>query len=99
VDGDSQDPEQATPEELQRRIEAFRQRRGADGPGFGRAAALVMSLGISLVAVIYGAFVLGDLLKTHTGLAWILPGTLLLGAAAAGWVGYLLIRPLLRDPS
>jgi len=99
VDRDPQDPEEATPEELQRRIEAFRKRRGSDAPGFGRAMALVMSLGVSLVAVMYGAYVLGGLLKAHTGAAWTLPFSLLLGAAAAGWVGYLLIRPLLRENS
>jgi threonine/homoserine/homoserine lactone efflux protein len=97
VDEAPLDSEEATPEELQRRIEAFRQRRGTDGPGFGRAMALVMSLGVSLVAVMYGAYVLGGLLKAHTGSAWALPLSLLLGAAAAGWVGYLLIRPLLRE--
>jgi len=99
VDEAPLDSEEATPEELQRRIQAFRQRREAGAPGFGRAMALVMSLGVSLVAVMYGAYVLGGLLKAHTGASWALPLSLLLGAAGAGWVGYLLIRPLLREDS
>lgn len=92
-----QDLQEATPEDLQRRIQAFRQRQETGTPGFGRALALVMTLGVSLVAVMYGAYFLGGLLKAHTGAAWAMPVSLLLGAAAAGWVGYLLIRPLLRE--
>ncbi len=92
------DSSESTPERLQQRIDGFRKRRRAE-PGLGRAMALVMSLGVSLVAVMYGSYVLGGILRSHTGLAWILPATLLTGVVAAAWVGYLLIRPLLREDS
>ena len=87
---------ESTPEQLQQRIEAY-QRRHNPQPGFGRAVALVMSLGVTFAAVMYGAFVLGGMLEQHTGSRWCLPVTLLLGAVAGSWIGYLLIRPLLRE--
>ncbi len=89
-------PQDSSPEELQQRIQAYQQRHGPQ-PGFGRAVALVMSLGVTTAAVMYGSYVLGGVLQKHTGQAWCLPVTLLAGAAAAAWVGYLLIRPLLRE--
>lgn len=91
-------PQESSPEELQQRIQAYRRRHDPQ-PGFGRAMALVMTLGVTLAAVMYGSYVLGDALQRHTGRAWCLPVTLLVGAAAAGWVGYLLIRPLLHEDS
>ena len=88
--------EESTPEDLQRRIERFKQRRKPD-PGLGRAVALVLSLGVTFVTVMYGSFLLGSELDRRGGTTWCLPVALLLGAAAGFWVGYLLIRPLLRD--
>ena len=96
------DPEQApqdeesTPEDLQARIEQFKRRRKPD-PGFGRAVALVVSLGVTFVTVMYGSFLLGTEIDRRQGTTWCLPVALLLGAAAGFWVGYLLIRPLLRE--
>lgn len=102
--GEGQEPEEeglklggeGTPEELQARIEAFQRRQRAQ-PGFGRAVALVMSLGVTFVLILYGSFLLGTELSRRTGASWWLPACLLAGAAAGFWAGFLLIRPLLRE--
>lgn len=87
---------ESTPEELQERIEAFQRKQRPD-PGFGRAVALVTSLGVTFIAVMYGSFVLGTEIQRRTGSSSALAVSLLLGAAAGAWLGYLLLRPLLRD--
>lgn len=89
------DNEQGSPEELKARIDELKRARKKDS-GLG-AIGIVMSLGVTFIATLYGSFVIGNHLVKETGSSVYLPVSLLLGSAAGFWVGFLLLKPLLRD--
>lgn len=96
-DGGPEGPLPGTPEALQVRIEQLKKPRRHD-PGFGQAVGLVFTLGVTVAGILVGSWMLGQRLDEEAGVGFYTPTLLLLGAAGAFWVGYLLLRPLLRTP-
>lgn len=89
------DQPEGSPEELKARIDEFK--RGPKKDSSMRALGLVFSLGVTVIATLYGSYVIGSYLDRQNGSSMYLPIALLLGAAAGFWVGWLLLKPLLRD--
>lgn len=86
---------EGSPEDLKRRLDELKKVRKKDSSL--SALGLVFSLGVTFIAVMYGSFVLGSHLDRQFGSSLYLPICLLAGAAAGFWIGYLLMKPLLRD--
>lgn len=86
-----------TPEQLQVRIRALRQAKPARTKTLSRAAAVALSLGVTVAGVMYGFFYIGSEIARVTGIDAFLPASLLIGAVCSFYLGYLLIKPILKS--
>ncbi|MCE7869267.1 AtpZ/AtpI family protein [bacterium CPR1] len=92
---DSEKPTRSL-EEVEQRIREFKEPRKGDLT-LGRGMALVFSLGFTVVALMYGSYLLGHWLDEQYQTRLLTPAMVLVGLGLAGFVGYRLMKPLLED--
>jgi len=85
------------PEDLRRRIKAFREGYEPRQGTWARGIGLVFSLGATMIAGLLLGLWLGGLVEKHTGSPWAVPGGLFLGLGLGGYCVYKMLKPFLQD--